>query len=109
MSEYVRVIEEEEEGIGIMKALAILSSNEHRNTSQWRLVEEQHFKNGRLDETHIYVVNYYDRPDEHFEATKFLKQKQWQKHISWRVLRANLQTFVTKTTTTNFLLRKPQT
>jgi hypothetical protein len=72
MSEYVRVIEEEEEGIGIMKALAILSSNEHRNTSQWRLVEEQHFKNGRLDETHIYVVNYYDRPDEHFEATKFL-------------------------------------
>ena len=55
-----------------MKALAILSSNEHRNTSQWRLVEEQHFKNGRLDETHIYVVNYYDRPDEHFEATKFL-------------------------------------
>ena len=72
MSEYVRVIEEEEEGIGIMKALAILSSNEHRNTSQWRLVEEQHFKNGRLDETHSYVVNYYDRPDEHFEATKFL-------------------------------------
>jgi hypothetical protein len=49
MSEYVRVIEEEEEGIGVMKSLAILSANEHRDTSQWRLVEEQHFKNGRLD------------------------------------------------------------
>jgi hypothetical protein len=72
MSEYVRVIEEEEDGIGVMKALAILSANEHRNTSQWRLVEEQHFKNGRLDETHIFVVNYYDKPDEHFETTKFL-------------------------------------
>ena len=56
MSEYVRVIEEEEEGIGTMKALAILSANEHRDTSQWHLVEEQHFKNGRLDETHIFVV-----------------------------------------------------
>jgi hypothetical protein len=56
MSEYVRVIEEEEEdGIGVMKALAILSSQEHRGTSQWRLVERQHFRNGRLDETHIFV------------------------------------------------------
>lgn len=72
MSEYVRVIEEEEDGIGVMKALAILSANEHRNTSHWRLVEEQHFKNGRLDETHIFVKNYYEKPDEHFEATKFL-------------------------------------
>jgi hypothetical protein len=73
MSEYVRVIEEEEEeGIGVMKALAILSSNEHRETSQWRLVEEQHFKNGRLDETHIFVKSFYDKPHEYFEATKFL-------------------------------------
>ena len=72
MSEYVRVIEEEEEGIGVMKALAILSANEHRETSQWRLVEEQHFKNGRLDETHIFVVSYYDKPHDYFEPTKFL-------------------------------------
>jgi len=55
-----------------MKALAILSANEHRNTSHWRLVEEQHFKNGRLDETHIFVKSYYEKPDEHFEPTKFL-------------------------------------
>ena len=72
MSEYVQVLEDEEDGIGVMKALAILSSNEHRETSQWRLVEEQHFKNGRLDETHIFVVNHYDKPDEYFEPTKFL-------------------------------------
>lgn len=72
MSQYVQVIEDEEDGIGIMKALAILSSNEHRNTSQWRLVEEQHFKNGRLDETHIFVMNYYDKPDENFEQVKML-------------------------------------
>jgi hypothetical protein len=72
VSEYVRVIEEEEEGIGVMKALAILSANEHRNTSLWRLIEEQHFKNGRLDETHIFVKSYYEKPDEHFEPTKFL-------------------------------------
>ena len=68
----MRVIEEEEEGIGVMKALAILSANEHRDTSQWRLVEEQHFKNGRLDETHIFVVSYYNKPHEYFEPTKFL-------------------------------------
>ena len=72
MSEYVRVIEEEEDGIGVMKALAILSAHEHRNTSHWRLVEEQHFKNGRLDETHIFVVNSYEKPDEHFEPVKML-------------------------------------
>jgi hypothetical protein len=72
MSEYVRVIEEEEEGIGVMKSLAILSANEHRDTSQWRLVEEQHFKNGRLDETHIFVVSFYDKPHDYFEPTKFL-------------------------------------
>ena len=72
MSEYVRVIEEEEEGIGVMKALAILSANEHRDTSLWRLVEEQHFKNGRLDETHIFVKSFYEKPHEYFEPTKFL-------------------------------------
>ncbi len=73
MSEYVRVIEEEEEdGIGIMKALCILSAHEHRDTSNWRLVEEQHFKNGRLDETHIFVRNAYDKPHEYFEPVKML-------------------------------------
>ena len=72
MSEYVRVVEEEEEGIGIMKSLAILSGNEHRNTTQWRLVEKQHFKNGRLDETHIFVESFYDKPDDYFEPVKML-------------------------------------
>lgn len=72
MSEYVRVIEEEDEGIGLLKALAILSANEHRNTSQWELVEKQCFKNGRLDETHIYVMSVYEKPDPHFDPTKFL-------------------------------------
>lgn len=72
MSEYVRVIEQEDEGIGLMQALAILSANEHRNTSRWELVEKQCFKNGRLDETHIYVMSVYDKPDPHFEPTKFL-------------------------------------
>ena len=65
-------MEEEEDGIGVMKALAILSANEHRNTSHWRLVEEQHFKNGRLAETHIFVKSHYEKPDEYFESTKFL-------------------------------------
>jgi len=72
MSEYVRVIEEEEDGIGILKALCILSAHEHRDTSSWRLVEEQHFKNGRLDETHIFVRNAYDKPHECFEPVKML-------------------------------------
>jgi hypothetical protein len=72
MSEFVRVMEEEDEGIGLMKALAILSANEHRNTSRWELVEKQCFKNGRLDETHIYVMSVYEKPDPHFEPTKFL-------------------------------------
>ena len=72
MSEYVRVIEQEDEGIGLMQALAILSANEHRNTSRWELVEKQCFKNGRLDETHIYVMSVYDKPDPHFEPTKFI-------------------------------------
>lgn len=72
MSEYVRVIEDEEDGIGIIKALSILSAHEHRNTSNWRLVEQQHFKNGRLDETHIFVESHYDKPDEYFEPVKML-------------------------------------
>jgi hypothetical protein len=72
MSEYVRVIEEEEDGIGVMKSLSILSAHEHRETSNWRLVEEQHFKNGRLDETHIFVCNSYDKPHEHFDPVKML-------------------------------------
>lgn len=73
MSEYVRVIEEEEEdGIGTMKALAILSAHEHRETSHWQLVEEQHFKNGRLDQTFIFVQNSYEKPHEHFQPTKLL-------------------------------------
>ena len=72
VSEYVRVIEDEEDGIGIMKALSILSAHEHRNTSHWRLVEQQHFKNGRLDETHIFVESHYDKPDPHFEPVKML-------------------------------------
>jgi hypothetical protein len=72
MSEYVRVLEDEEDGIGIMKALAILSAHEHRNTSHWRLVERQHFKNGRLDETHIFVESFYEKPDEYFEPVKML-------------------------------------
>ncbi len=73
MSEYVRVIEEEEEdGIGVIKALAILSAHEHRGTSHWRLVERQHFKNGRLDETHIFVESFYEKPDAHFEPVKML-------------------------------------
>jgi hypothetical protein len=72
MSEYIRVIEEEEDGIGIMKALSILSSREHRDTSLWRLTEQQHFKNGRLEETHIFVESSYDKPHEYFEPTKML-------------------------------------
>ena len=66
------MIEEEEDGIGVLKALCILSAHEHRETSNWRLVEEQHFKNGRLDETHIFVVNSYDKPHEHFDPVKML-------------------------------------
>ena len=68
----MRVIDDEEDGIGIMKALSILSAHEHRNTSNWRLVEQQHFKNGRLDETHIFVESHYDKPDPHFEPVKML-------------------------------------
>lgn len=72
MSDYVQVIREEEDGIGVMKALAILSAHEHRNTTHWRLIEEQHFKNGRLDESYIFVKSSYDKPDEYFEPVKLL-------------------------------------
>lgn len=72
MSEYVRVLEGEKDGIGIMKALCILSAHEHRETSNWRLIEEQHFKNGRLDETYIFVRNHYEKPHELFEPVKML-------------------------------------
>jgi hypothetical protein len=73
MSQYVQVIEDEEEdGIGIMKALAILSANEHRQTPLWKLVEEQHFKNGRQVESHIFVTNSYEKPDDFFEPVKML-------------------------------------
>jgi len=72
VSEYVKTIEEEEDGIGIMKALSILSAHEHRETPHWRLVERQHFKNGRLDESHIFVENHYEKPHEHFDPVKML-------------------------------------
>lgn len=68
----MRVIEEEDEGIGTLKALSILSANEHRNTSYWHLVEKQCFRGGRLDETHVYVESYYEKPDPHFEPVKML-------------------------------------
>jgi hypothetical protein len=73
MSDYVHVIEkEDEDGIGVLKALGVLSANEHRNTSEWHLVEKQCFKNGRLDETHIYCESVYRQPDVNFEPVKML-------------------------------------
>jgi len=70
--EGVRIVREEEDGISVMQALQILSRNAHRNTSRWELVEKQVFKNGRLEETHEYVVSSYDLPDSQFESAKFL-------------------------------------
>jgi hypothetical protein len=52
--------------------LSILSSHEHRETSLWRLTEQQHFKNGRLEETHIFVESSYEKPHEYFEPAKML-------------------------------------
>jgi hypothetical protein len=72
MMEGVRIVREEEEGISVMQALQILSRNAHRNTSRWELVEKQVFKNGRLEETHEYVVSVYELPDSQFEPAKFL-------------------------------------
>lgn len=63
---------EEEDGISVMQALQILSRNAHRNTSRWEFVEKQVFKNGRLEETHEYVMSVYDVPDSQFEPAKFL-------------------------------------
>lgn len=72
MSQFVQVIQDEDDGIGIMKALAILSAHEHRDTSEWRLIEEQCFKNGRLDESLIYVESVYDKPHEMFEPVRLM-------------------------------------
>ncbi len=66
------MVREEEDGINVMQALQILSRNAHRNTSRWELVEKQVFKNGRLEETHEYVVSAYDLPEAEFEPAKFL-------------------------------------
>ena len=70
--EGTRTVREEEDGISTMQALQILSRNAHRNTSRWEFVEKQVFKNGRLEETHEYVLNVYDAPDPEFDAAKFL-------------------------------------
>lgn len=63
---------EEEDGINVMQALQILSRNAHRNTSRWEFIEKQVFKNGRLEETHEYVISAYDTPELEFEPAKFL-------------------------------------
>jgi len=71
MSEFM-TMEEEESGIGVMQALSILSAHEHRDTANWKLVQEQRFKNGRLDETHIFVESFYDKASDEFESIKML-------------------------------------
>jgi hypothetical protein len=63
---------QEEDGINVLEACQILSRNAHRNTSQWEYVHKHVFKNGRLEETHEYVLSEYDAPDEMFEPAKFL-------------------------------------
>lgn len=70
--EGLRVVREEEDGISVLQALQILSRNAHRNTSRWELVEKQVFRNGRLEETHEYVINEYETPETMFEPVKFL-------------------------------------
>ena len=70
--EGIRVVREEEDGISVLQALQILSRNAHRNTSRWELVEKQVFRNGRLEETHEYVINKYETPETMFEPVKFL-------------------------------------
>jgi len=72
MMEGLRMVREEEDGINVMQALQILSRNAHRNTSRWEFVEKHVFKNGRLEETHEYVVSVYDTPEHEFEPAKFL-------------------------------------
>lgn len=68
----MQIMEDEEDGIGITKALAILSAHEHRDTPQWRLIEEQRFKNGRLGEALIYVESIYEKPHEMFEPVRLM-------------------------------------
>lgn len=63
---------QEDDGISVLEALQILSRNAHRNTSRWEFVHKHVFRNGRLEETHEYVISSYDTPDEMFEPAKFL-------------------------------------
>lgn len=70
--EGIRIVREEEDGIGVMDALQVLSRNAHRNTSRWEFVSKEVFKNGRLEETHEYVLSVYDTPDPQFDPAKFL-------------------------------------
>ena len=62
----------EEDGISILEACQILSRNAHRNTTRWEYVHKHVFRNGRLEETHEYVLSSYETPDEMFEPCKFL-------------------------------------
>lgn len=62
----------EEDGISVLDACQILSRNAHRNTTRWEYVHKHVFRNGRLEETHEYVLSAYDSPDEMFEPAKFL-------------------------------------
>ncbi|MAA77502.1 MAG: hypothetical protein CML73_05670 [Rhodobiaceae bacterium] len=62
----------DEEGVSVLEACQILSRNAHRNTSEWQYVHKHVFKNGRLEETHEYVLSHYEKPDEMFEPMKFL-------------------------------------
>lgn len=73
MSQYVEIVGGGDgEGIDIQEALAILSSNEHRETSNWQLVEEHHFRNGQLDEVHVFVRNAYDKPHPDFDPVNMM-------------------------------------
>lgn len=71
MMDGVQIVREEE-GISVLEACQILSRNAHRNTSEWQYVHKHVFKNGRLEETHEYVLSHYEKPDEMFEPCKFL-------------------------------------
>ena len=62
----------EEDGISILEACQILSRNAHRNTTRWEYVHKHVFRNGRLEETHEYVLSSYETADEMFEPSKFL-------------------------------------
>lgn len=71
MMDDIKVVREED-GISILEACQILSRNAHRNTTRWEYVHKHVFRNGRLEETHEYVLSTYDKPDEMFEPAKFL-------------------------------------